>query len=194
MWNYHRDEIDNVVDDAANGKLFRYNTKIIEKTEARLPHSPQPPPNLDGYQIPEPPQSLQPPVLTLNTEVVIQLKYLSNFWKSLDLTLINCVIELDFSWSTGCVLSEDDDNLSCVSFQINTTKPFFLVVTLSINDNITFLDRLKQEFRRTVSWNKYKSEITTQPKNNNLDHMIDETFRNIDGLFVLLFKNDDKSL
>ena len=39
-------------------------------------------------------------------EVVVPLKYLSNFWKSLDLPLINCEIELDFSWSRYCVIIE----------------------------------------------------------------------------------------
>ena len=62
------------------------------------------------------------------------------------------------------------------------------VVTLSINYNIRLLENKKQEFKRTISWNKYRSEITTQFKNNNLDHMIDPTFRNINRLFVLSFK------
>ena len=42
-----------------------------------------------------------------------------------------------------------------------------------------------------MSWNKYRSEITTQPKNNNFDYMIDLTFRNVDRMFVLSFKNGD---
>ena len=60
---------------------------------------------------------------------------------------------------------------------------------LSINDNIKFSENIKQGFIKTISWNKYKSEITTQPKNNNLDYLIDPTFRNINRLFLLLFKN-----
>ena len=59
---------------------------------------------------------------------------------------------------------------------------------MSIN-NINFLENIKQEFKRTVSWNKYRSEITTQTKNNNLDYLIDPTFRNINRLFLLSFKN-----
>ena len=50
---------------------------------------------------------------------------------------------------------------------------------------------MKQGFKRTLFWNKYRSEITTQPKNNNLDYMIDPTFKNFNRLFVLSFKNDD---
>ena len=62
---------------------------------------------------------------------------------------------------------------------------------MSINDNIKFLENIKQGFTRTISWNKYRPEIATQPKNNNLDYLIDPTFRNINRLFVLSFKNDN---
>ena len=47
---------------------------------------------------------------------------------------------------------------------ITSTKTFVPVVTLSINGNIKFLENIKQEFKRTISWSKYKSEITTQTK------------------------------
>ena len=68
-----------------------------------------------------------------------------------------------------------------------------LYVTLSINNNTKFLESWKQGFRRTVSWNKYGSEIRTEPKNNNLDCMIDSTLRNINKLFVPSFKNGDNN-
>ena len=54
---------------------------------------------------------------------------------------------------------------------------------------IKLLKTIKEEFKRTVSWNKYRSKITTQTKNNNLDYLIDPTARNINRLFVLSFKN-----
>ena len=44
--------------------------------------------------------------------------------------------------------------------------------------------------RRTKLWSKYKSEITMQVRNSNLDHIIDPTYRNINRLFALSFKND----
>ena len=64
---------------------------------------------------------------------------------------------------------------------------------MTVNDNKKFLENIKPGFKRTISWNKYRSEITTQPKNNNLDYLIDPIFININGLFVLSFKtgNDD---
>ena len=57
---------------------------------------------------------------------------------------------------------------------------------------ITYLSKIQsKDSKRTVSWYKCGSEITIQPKNINLDYMIDPTFRNIDRLFVLSFKNGD---
>ena len=67
---------------------------------------------------------------------------------------------------------------------ITSTKSFVSIVTLFISDNIKFLKNIKQGFKRTVSWNKSRSEITTRPKDN-LDYMIDPTFRNINGKFYM---------
>ena len=78
-------------------------------------------------------------------------------------------------------------------FRKNNTKLYVPVFTLSTIDNIKFSENIKQGFKRTISWNKYRSEITTQPKNNNLDYLIDPTFRNINKLFVLSFKNGDNN-
>ena len=77
------------------------------------------------------------------------------------------------------------------TFQINNAELFVPVVTFFINDNIKFLENIKQGFKRTISWNKYRPEITTQPKNNNLDYLIDPKFRNINRLLVISFKNDN---
>ena len=79
--------------------------------------------------------------------------------------------------------------LTGATFQINNVKFYVPVFILSINDNIKLLENIKQPIKRTISWNKYKSEITTQPKNINLDYLIDPKFRNINRLFVLSFKN-----
>ena len=74
---------------------------------------------------------------------------------------------------------------------ITSTKVYAEVVTLFINDNIKFLENAKHGFKRTISWNKYRFEVTTQAKSNNLDYLIDATFRNINRLSVLSFKNED---
>ena len=72
---------------------------------------------------------------------------------------------------------------------ITSTKIYVPAVTLSINDNVRFLENIKEGFKRTIYWNKCRSEITTQTKNNNLDYLFDPTFRNIYRFFVLSFKN-----
>ena len=121
--------------------------------------------------------------------------------------LIYCEIKLDLPWSRYCIISEisrtpavpanalvpsvEATQTARTTFQINKAKLYVPVVTLSINDNIKYLENIKQGFKRTISWNRYISEITAQPKNNNLDYLIDPTFRNINRLFVLSFKNSD---
>ena len=74
---------------------------------------------------------------------------------------------------------------------ITSTKCYVPVVTLSVNDNIKVLENMKHGFKRKSSWNKCKSEITTHPKNNNLDYLIDPTFKNINRLFAFSFKNSN---
>ena len=50
---------------------------------------------------------------------------------------------------------------------------------------------IKTGFKRTIKWNKYRSEISNQTKNNNLNYLIDPTFTNVNRLLVLTFENDD---
>ena len=73
--------------------------------------------------------------------------------------------------------------------QINTSAIFAknFMFNLSINDNINVLEHVQQGYKRKTPWNKYDSKIITQPKNNNLDYMIDPTFGNIKRLFVQSF-------
>ena len=145
----------------------------------------------------------------INAEVFVPLKYLSNFWRSIDLPLINCEIELDLTWSKYCVISQVFRTFRAVDpnadpavyevvtettgpkFQIINDKRFVPVVTLSINDNIKFPENMKYGFKRTISRDKYRCEIATQPRKNNIDYLIDPKFREINGLVVLLLKNDN---
>ena len=56
---------------------------------------------------------------------------------------------------------------------------------------IALLEQLKTGFKRTIKWNKYRSEISNQTKNNNLNYLIDPTFTKVNRLFVLLFENEE---
>ena len=116
---------------------------------------------------------------TLDIEVVAPLKYMCNFWRFLNLLLINGEIELDLSWQKECITSEMSITprvawnpnanshvqakvaiqITGVTFQINNAKLYVTVATLSINDN-------KQGSKITISWNEHRSEKRAQPRNN----------------------------
>ena len=68
---------------------------------------------------------------------------------------------------------------------------YAVVVTASSEDDNKLLEQLKTGFKRTVKWNKYRSEISNQTKNNNFNYLIDPTFTNVNRLFDLLFENED---
>ena len=75
--------------------------------------------------------------------------------------------------------------------KIRDTKFYVSVVTLSKENDIKLLEQLKSGFKRTIKWNKYRSQMTVQPQNNNLNYLIDPTFTNVNRLFVLSFARDN---
>ena len=83
------------------------------------------------------------------------------------------------------------DNPEDATFQITDTKLYVPVVTLSKENDIKLLEQLKSGFKRTIKWNKYRSQMTIQPQNNNLNYLIDPTFTNVNRLFVLSFTRDN---
>ena len=65
------------------------------------------------------------------------------------------------------------------------------VVTLSTENDKKHLEQLRTGFKRTIKWNKYRSEMTNQTKNNNLNYLIDPTFTKVNRLLVLSFENEN---
>ena len=65
------------------------------------------------------------------------------------------------------------------------------VVTLSSEDDNKFLEQLKKGFKRTIKWNKCRSEMTNQTETSNLNYLIDPTFNKVNRLFVLSLENED---
>ena len=88
------------------------------------------------------------------------------------------------------------DNAENATFKITDTKLYVPVVTLSKENDIKLLEKLKSGFKKTIKWNKYRPQMSVQSNNNNLNYLIDPTFTNINRLFVLSFqrikKNDIK--
>ena len=75
------------------------------------------------------------------------------------------------------------------AFKIKDCKLYVPVVALSAENDNKLLEQLKPGFKRTIKWNKYRSEMSNQTKNNNLKYLIDPTFTNVNRLFVLTFQN-----
>ena len=125
---------------------------------------------------------------TKNVDIIVLLKYLSNFWRTLEMPLINCEVTLLLTWSKDCVITNSTGE---GKFAITETKLYVPVVTLSTKDNEKLLQQLKSGFKKTISWNKYESSIKTFAQNRYLNYLINPSFQGVNRLFVLSFENEN---
>ena len=126
-----------------------------------------------------------------DVEIMAPLKYLSNFWRTLEMPLINCEVNLILTWSSNCVLIATSIQNQAARFAITDTKLYVPVVTLSIQENTKFLQQLKSGFKRVINWNKYLSKPELLAQNPKLNHLVEPSFQEINRLFVLAFENDN---
>ena len=87
-------------------------------------------------------------------EIMVPLKYLSNFWRTLEMPLINCEVNLILTWSSTCVLISTGSANQAETFAITDTKLYVPVVTLSTQENAKLLHQLKSGFKTVINWNK----------------------------------------
>ena len=160
LWQYFTDEPDdNNIEDS---KSFQSKIKITGKT-----------PNNNNVK---------------DVEIIVPLKYLSNFWRTLEMPLINCEVNLILTWSSTCVITNYN---GAGAFAITDIKLYVPVVTLSTQENTKFLQQLKSGFKRVINWNKYLSKPELLAQNPNLNHLIEPSFQGVNRLFVLAFENDN---
>ena len=187
LYNYYRDELSNDADDnnfdnikVANSNTFKYQNKITGTTynvDA----------DVDGYDVNKNGKQ--------EIELAIPLKYLGNFWRALNIPLISCEVSLELKWNKTCVITSLEERQVDAGPPVvrDNCKLYILVVTLSKDDEIKLLTNLKSGFKREIIWNKYRSQMTTEAINNNLNILIDPSFTNVNRLFVLAYQNvDDK--
>ena len=124
-------------------------------------------------------------------EIMVPLEYLSNFWRTLEMPLINCEVNLILTWTSTCVLISSSNQNQASKFAITDTKLYVPVVTLSTQENTKFLQQLKSGFKRVINWNKYLSKPELLAQNPNLNHLVEPSFQGINRLFVLAFENDN---
>ena len=122
-------------------------------------------------------------------EIIVPLKYISNFWRTFEVPLINCEVNLILTWSANCVLIYTNVANQNPTFEITETKLYVPVVTLSTQDNAKLLPQLKSGFKRTISWNKYLAKPELLAQNANLNHLIEPSFQGVNRLFVLAFEH-----
>ena len=204
LYNYYRDELSNNADDdnfdnikVVNSNTFKYKIKIIGNTydvDARIP-------NPDGAG------QIDNPIYNVNkngtqkVELAIPLKYLGNFWRALNIPLISCEVSLELKWDKNCIITSleqrdigvgnRDNAPTGATLAINDCKLYVPAVTLSKDDEIKLLTNLKSGFKREIIRNKYRSQMTTEAVNNNLNILIHPTFTNVNRLFVLAYQNAD---
>ena len=86
---------------------------------------------------------------------MVPLKYSSNFWRTLEMSLINCEIELILDWSENCVIIYTNVDNQVPTFTITEINLYVPVVTLSTQDSSKLLPQLKNGFKWTITWNKF---------------------------------------
>ena len=128
---------------------------------------------------------------TKNVEIMVPLKYLGNFWRTLEMPLINCEVNLILTGSSTCVLIATNTPNQNATFSIADTKLYVSVVTLSTQENTKFFQQLKSGFKRVINWNKYLSKPELLAQNPSLNHLVKPSFQGVNRLFVLAFENDD---
>ena len=144
LWQYYRDDPN---DNTIQSESFKYKIKITGKTHAT------------GN--------------TKDVEIAVPLKYLSNFWGTLEMPLINCEISLDLTWSKKCVISPA---VWITELKIIDIKRYVPIATLSTEDNVNLSKQLESVFKRTINWNKYHPKFKTFPQNRYLNYLIDPSY------------------
>ena len=126
-------------------------------------------------------------------KIAVPLKYLSNFWRSLEMSLINCKVELSLNWIERCVLTV----ANTATFKITDAKFYVPVFTLSAEDNAKLSKLLREWFKRSVYWGKYKVidnipvQIATQNEGKHIRELLDSCWQRVKRLFVLADNNKE---
>ena len=161
LWQYYKDDPN---DNLADSESSKYKVKITGKTP-------------DDRN-------------TKNVKIIVPLKYLSNFWRTPEMPLINFELNLDLTWSKNCVITNSTGE---IKFAIAETKLYVPVVTLSTQDNAKLLQQLKSGFKRIINWNKCESIVKTFAQNRYLNYLINPSFQGVNRLFLLSFEYENNT-
>ena len=161
LWQFTRDEIEGDVDLTVDGNHISNNSSSFKYKSSLIT-------NKNGVKI------------------AVPLKYLSNFWRSLEMPLINCKVELSLKWYERCLLTA----ATTATFKITDAKLYVPIVTLSAEDNAKLSKLLSEGFKRPVYWNKYKIiPNKTYNENDYIRELLDASYLGVKRLFVLAYRD-----
>ena len=170
LYQYKRDEPphNNVNLTADNSTSFKYKVNLLGNIDAANPDNAR--------------------VGRLNVKIVVPLKHLSNFFKSLEMPLINCKIKLNLTWKKECILSTAADD---AVFIINDTKLYVPVVTLSKD----YIEQQNKGFQRSIYWNEYKTKEQAENADANAVKYINlyPSFQGVNRLFLMAYSRVDNN-
>ena len=182
LWQFKRDEIEGDVDLTVDAQHIPNNSSSFKYKSSFIT-------NRNGVKI------------------AVPLKYLSNFWRSLEMPLINCKVEPSLNWIENCVLTSaaiganaDATGADSATFKITDAKLYVPVVTLSAEDNVKLTKQLNEGFKRSLYWNEYKMidnkkvEITNANDEKPKRELLDSSYQGVKKLFVLIYDNNQVSV
>ena len=167
LWNFKRDEIINnaYVTNDNNASSFTYKANLIGNTED------------NGRKN--------------GVKIAVPLTFLSNFWRSLEMPLINCKLELSLKWIENCMLTF----ATTATFKITDTTLYVPIVTLSSEDNVKLSTLLSEGFKRPIYWNECKVipnkivDIAVANREKYIRELLDSSYQGVKRLFVLAYIN-----
>ena len=183
-WGFKRDKVANNADMANedNAPSFKYKANLIDDPET------------NGTK--------------KRVKIAVPLKYLTDFWRSLEMPLINCKVNISLKWIENCVLiaaavSADVDatDADSATFKITDAKLHVPVATLSAEGNVKLTKQLNKGFKRSLYQNKYKVidnkkvEITNANEEKPKRELLDSSYQGVKRLlFVLIYDNNQVSV
>ena len=167
LWQFKRGEVpannsDLTID---NSQSFKYKAALLRKTANAV--------NNTNSSVKD-------------AKIVVPLKYLSNFWRSLEMPLINCKVYLELNWIEDYILSSAGNS---AKFTIADAKLHVPIVTFSTKDSANLTKQLNEGFKRSVYWNSYETKpATVIEKGKNIYELLNASFHGVKRLkFVLAF-------
>ena len=174
--------LENLTDNDSSS--FKYQSGLIQK-QLTADNSTAVPPNIDpNFNITH--------RLWKNIKIVVPLKYISNFFRPLELPLISIKLYMELNWTKYSVLSSINQNSI---FQITKGELYIPVVTLNTESNSKLSRLLSEGFERTVFWNEYRRKIEriNFPANDNSIKRttLDKSFQGVNKLLVATYKTNN---